>query len=151
MGKFQLFINDEEEPAWESEAESGDVDEIKIINARGEVTTVGSDGGDSWIRVEFNERPEVETYYDQIERRKVEERREMFEVEAEGRNTDAYVAMDEEDSEPEPMGKVGVTNPEESELVTTPQTPEDQGELETGPASQEDQKKEESMIGDTGF
>lgn len=82
MGKFGVFINDDENPMWESGEEASEVDQVVITNARGEVTTIGSHGGDTWVRIRVNERPQVETYLDQVERKQMTERREMFETEA---------------------------------------------------------------------
>jgi len=79
MGKFQIFMNDDEDPVWESELEATEVDQIKVNNARGEVTVIGSPGSDTWIRLEVHERAQVESYLDQIEAKKAQERRDLYE------------------------------------------------------------------------
>jgi hypothetical protein len=98
MGKFRILINDQEEPLWESQAETLNVDRIEITNARGEVTTIGSPATDDWLRIRVNERAEVETYLDQNEAVVQEQRREKYEL---GQGEGEYVAMDEETGEPQ--------------------------------------------------
>jgi hypothetical protein len=131
MGKYGIFINDDEDAVWESDAEANVVDQVTVTNARGEVTVVGSPGQDTWLRIRVSERPQVNTYLDLIEQEKLQERRDRFEVEAEGIGTDAHVLAEEEDSE----------------LETTPMSPTP----ETGPTSQEDQDNEKAMAGDVEF
>ena len=129
---YRILLNDEEDALWESESDATEVDEVKIVNARGEVTTIGSAPGDGWVRIIVRERAQVETYYDQIERKKLEERREMYEVKAEGVDTDAYVEADPETGAP-------VNADEETDEDTTE------------PATQEEQENEKVMAGDVEF
>ena len=147
MGKYGIFINDDEDAIWESEAEANVVSQVMVTNARGEVTVVGSPGQDTWLRIRITERPEVNTFLDLVEDEKLQERRERFETEAEGVGTDAHVKADPETGEP----MTGDTEPRddggESELETTPGEPTS----ETGPVSQEDQDREKQMAGDVEF
>lgn len=136
MGKYGIFINDDEEALWESSAEANVVSQVTVTNARGEVTVVGSPGQDTWLRIRVTERPQVNTYLDLVEDEKVQERRERFEVESDGDGK--HVSADPETGEP-------MTG--ESELQTTPLEPTS----ETGPTSQEEQDNEKVMAGDVEF
>lgn len=140
MGKFGVFINDDEDPMWESENEAPEVDQVVITNARGEVTTIGSSPGDTWVRIRINERAQVETYLGQTEAIALQERRDKFEQEPEGLNTDAYVKADPETGAPTTSDNAATPENQESELATS-----------TAPDSQEDQEKENAMVGDVEF
>jgi hypothetical protein len=98
MGKYGIFVNDDDEPVWESELESSEVDQVVISTARGEVATIGTATNDTWIRIRVNERAQVETYLGQAESIQQQEYREKFEQEPE--NMDAYVEADPETGEP---------------------------------------------------
>lgn len=109
MGKFQIFINDDDEPIWESEVEANVVDQVTLTGVRGEITVVGSPGTDTWLRIRVNERAQYNTYLDMVEDEKAQERRDRFEKDSEGDGE--HVEADPETGRP----KGGPSTQEEQE------------------------------------
>ena len=78
---YKITVNDEE--VWESEGDPMLVDQVKVINSRGEVVTIGSPGLDAWLKIEVNIRDSADaagSYLDLIEANKAQERREAIEA-----------------------------------------------------------------------
>lgn len=79
MAKFVINVDGEE--VWSSVGDAMLVDQIRISNARGEVTVIGSHNQDEYLNIDVHERSyeAPETYLDMIESEKLQERRERFE------------------------------------------------------------------------
>lgn len=116
---YRISVNGEQ--VWESEGEAMLVDQVKMNNARGEITVVGSHNGDEYLDITVNVRSweAPDTYLDMIEEKKMQERRAQFEP-APDTSREGYVAADPETGQP--VGDPVRATPENEDLSTVPTT-----------------------------
>lgn len=97
---YKISVNGED--VWESEGDALLVDRVNIVNARGEVVTIGSPGMDSWLKIEVNVRnapTDAGTYLDIIEAEKAQERRDRIESESSDAVAEGRAMMESEGAE----------------------------------------------------
>lgn len=96
---YEVRVNGEK--VWESEGDVLLVDSVKINNARGEVTVVGSHNQDAYLDIFVNVRDTVgpPTYLDMIEDQKMQERRDALEPKPD-KTREGYVEADPETGQP---------------------------------------------------
>ena len=97
---FKISVNDEE--VWESDGDANLVDRVSVTNARGEVTSIGSPGQDTWLKINVNIRnapSDAGTYLDIVEEDKAQERRERIEGDSADAVAEGRAQMDAEAEE----------------------------------------------------
>jgi hypothetical protein len=141
---YVIRVNNE--VVWSSNSEAMLVDEVRIFNARGEVTKIGSHNGDEYLDIQVHVRSydAPDTYLDMIESHKAQERRDKYEIPlserppAEPENDSDHATSPEHQR----MKEESREEKKEDGLVLAP---------EETPESQEDQDKKKEAAGDLEF
>lgn len=144
---YEIRVNGDK--VWESEGDVILVDSVKINNARGEVTVVGSHNQDAYLDITVNVRDTVgpPTYLDMIEDQKMQERRDALEPEPD-ETREGYVKADPETGVPMeetrvPMKDEATNVPEDEDMTTVPTS-----ETEASPAPAQMKAEEEAAKGE---
>jgi hypothetical protein len=118
--EYVIRVNGRE--VWRSNGRAMLVDSVKINNARGEVTVIGSSNQDKYLDITVSERSfdQPATYLDMIEDEKMQERRSKFEPEPD-KTREGYVEADPETGEPVEDTRVPMKN--ETTSVPENETP----------------------------
>lgn len=99
VAEYVIRVNGKE--VWRSKGQAMLVNSVKMSNARGEVTVIGSSNQDKYLDITVSERSfdDPDTYLDMIEEKKLQERRKQFEP-APDTSREGYVEADPETGQP---------------------------------------------------